>query len=75
MKRALTPGLKASLFMAISHAGTYEPKKVLSKLRGALNRNEEETLSGFLAWVHTNNRQFGRLNIDDTFAEFRRSAK
>ena len=75
MATKLTPGLKASLFMALKHAGTYEPTRVLDKLRGALKRSEEDLLKGFLSWVYKNNRQFGRLNIDDTFAEYRRSAK
>jgi hypothetical protein len=59
--------------MAVKSAGTFDPDEVMPYFEEHLYVSEAEEVREFLAWVHKNNKPFGRANYEERFAEFKAS--
>lgn len=59
------------LLLGVVRAGSFDPKKAISSVEGSMTSNEVDVANDFLAWVHRNEKTFGRGNINQVWSEYR----
>ena len=57
---------------ALTNSGSYDPEDCMYQIEENLTAAEYKTVSSFLAWCHHNGKTFGRGNLDQVFAEYKK---